>query len=109
MTQGEWPPLEQDWPRESTPDRSDVRLLTIEEIQAQAVQFTEQTPDRINLTRGEELRRSILDESAEHIETAVESLRRALDVFAVVDSGDRSDVLRAVEAIAETIDYRRSV
>jgi hypothetical protein len=82
-------------------------MLTLEEIET--LKEPEMLPDRINLTRGEELRRSILDESAEHIEVAVEALRRALDVFAVVDTGDRSDVLRAVEQIAETIEYRRSV
>ena len=48
----------------------------------------------------------ILDNAAEHIGRALAELEQAVSWFGVVDRTDRSDLVRQLEALAETIAYR---
>lgn len=89
-----WPPLEQEWPEEST-----VRRF----LPSPDLESVPDEPAHIQTRAG------ILTKAADHIQQALLELNEAVAWFSIIDPKDQSDLLRRVEQLRDTIDYRRSL
>jgi len=97
-----WPPLPpHDWSENPYYDRRDkVTLIDKDET-------ISQIPD--DRMEHEQARDTILDHASTQIRTAELALRAALQWYGIIDTKDYSPILREVEKLRDTIDYRASL
>lgn len=104
--EGRWPKLEQDW------DEPIVRVFDATWNPSRTVvppgTFEQYEPIKVEAEHTK-TRASILTKASAHIQQALIELNEAVAWFSIVDPKDQSELVRRVEQLADTIDYRRSL
>lgn len=100
-----WPPLEQDW------DSSNVRGMFTDPLPEPLPPAEEPDPKTWTPAEPEhaKTRTSILTKASAHIQQALIELNEAVAWFSIVDPKDQSELVRRVEQLADTIEYRASL
>lgn len=101
-----WPKLEQDW-AEPPVRVFDATYSPSKTIVPPGV-FEQSEPIKIE-SEHSKTRASILTKAAGHISQALIELNEAVAWFSIVDPKDQSEIVRRVEQLADTIEYRRSL